>query len=202
MPSVKIANSKKARAKQRKINKQIANGMDNYQGTLYVSDCGVAKDILYFDKEGAFHTGSGWNGHMWCEKDGKIYDPTPHHPQYKPITKKNGSSVKFYKRFDPEIEERIIQGKLDYVNDCDGFGGFDSLEDYLDNAYENPEPLMCFQNSLAYCRKNPEWKLCVGAFGYEVDYLPYDANTIVAKQLCNYISQQKGFNYVSLEFGF
>lgn len=207
--------SKKQRAAMKKQAKKVVSQahLDRYEGDLYVSCAGVSKELLHFDRAGAFNCGGaiGWNGHMWCEKDGEIYDPTPHAPENEPLCRKDGSCVKFYKRYDAETERQVIANKLQFredgIRENEETGG-NFFRPYLNEEHYNrhhlmhPEPNRCFQNARAYQLANPDWELCCGAFGYRVDWFPRGGDPRVKKQLDNYLSQADKYDYISLDYGY
>jgi len=199
--------SKKQRTKALKEKNLI-----QYEGEIYVSSKGISRTLLKFGMAEALNTGGAWNGHCWCEReDGAMYDPTPLSSEYPELPKLNGTIERYYKKYPSYVKDAILQNKEEFRNECIEEAAmfnykwfpdeYETAEEYEADLIVNPKEFMCWQNCRAYCNANPEWTLCVGAFGFRLDNIPHNSTPGLKKELKKYKSQ-KTLNFISLDYGF
>jgi hypothetical protein len=164
----------------------------------YLSNYAGLSDTIFTKGVESLHDESvgGFNAHYWIVNEkGKIVDPTPASPEYPPLQCKNGSLKPFYKEFSEDIQLICNGFREGHFNRlvCEGvYGNVDEIDEYMDDYYGNPRPMMCYQNCRAYIRKHPKCKMVCGAFGYIVDIYPNPCPPELKKLK----------KYVSLDFGY
>ena len=135
--------------------------------------------------------GSGFNAHYWIvDERGKRIDPTPATPENSPLHCKNGSVKPFYKEYSEDIQFICNRHREDDLLNM--FEDAAEVVEYIDDFYEFPRYMMCYQNCKAYIRRHPDCNMVCGAFGYIIDVHPNPCPPEL-KKLKKYVSLDYGY---------